>query len=135
MRVRGPRALPIVGRVFLLLGLIGLAGAGILTSIEWRSRHTASASGTIADIERYPIVSFKTPDGSIVRFTNTVRSSFWRTGDSVAVAYDPGNPSDAVVDGFAGRWFFALLAGLLGGVFFAVGVLLTLMGRAAMARG
>jgi len=133
-RVRGPRALPIVGAVFIVVGLIGLAAAALLAGIEGRSRHTAVATGRIAETGSFPIIEFKTADGSIVRFTNSVRSSLWRAGDTAAIAYDPENPSDAVVDGLLGRWFLAALAGLLGSVFFVVGVLLNWIGRAASRR-
>ena len=128
-RVRGPAALTIIGRIFLILGLGGLAIALYFASSEWRSNRTASAAGKIVTVGNLPAVEFTMPDGGIIRFTNTVRSSSWHAGDNVAIAYDPANPSDATVDGFAGRWFSAGLAGLLGGVFFVAGLVLTVMGR------
>ncbi|GLS19268.1 hypothetical protein GCM10007874_22850 [Labrys miyagiensis] len=128
-RVRGPAALAIIGRIFLVLGLGGLAVAVYFAGNEWRGRHTATASARIVAIGKLPAMEFTMADGSVIRFTNNVRSSSWQVGDNVAIAYDPGNPSDAVVDGFAGRWFPAGLAGLLGGAFLILGVVLTVIGR------
>ncbi|MFT4130017.1 DUF3592 domain-containing protein, partial [Labrys sp. (in: a-proteobacteria)] len=80
-------------------------------------------------VNPYPVVSFSTPQGSVIRFTNLVRSSFLREGDSVTVAYNPAIPTDATLDGLLGRWFFAGLAGLLGAAFLLVGGLMTIIGR------
>ncbi len=130
-RVRGTAALSIVGRVFLVLGLAGLAVALYFAGNEWRSGHTAFASAHIVAVGNLPAMEFTMANGSVVRFTNSVRSSSWHVGDEIAAAYDPDNPSDAVVDGFAGRWFAAGLAGLLGGAFLVLGIALVVIGRRA----
>ncbi|WP_413988278.1 DUF3592 domain-containing protein [Labrys okinawensis] len=130
-RVRGPAALAIIGRAFLVLGLAGLAVAVYFAGNEWRGRHTATALAKIVAIGKLSAMEFTMADGSVIRFTNNVSSSSWHVGDDVAIAYDPSNPSDAVVDGFAGRWFPAGLAGLLGGAFLVLGVVLTVIGRRA----
>lgn len=128
-RVRGPAALSIVGRTFLILGFVGLIAAPVLGMNEWRSPRTASAAGTIVAVNPYPVVSFSTPQGNVIRFTNLVRSSLLREGDSVTVAYNPAIPTDATLDGLLGRWFLTGLAAVLGTAFLLVGGLTTLVGR------
>ena len=130
-RVTGPAALALIGRVFVVLGLVGLGAAVYFAGTEWRGRHTATTTAKIVSVGKFPAMQFTMADGSVIRFTNSVRSSSWQVGDDVAIAYDPSNPSDAVVDGFAGRWFQAGLAGLLGGVFLVLGMVLTVFGRRA----
>lgn len=99
-------------------------------------RHSATAAGRIVSVEGgYPLVEFATPDGRTVQFNNFVRSSLWSQGDQVTVAYDPADPAKAVVDGFAGRWFLAGLAGLLGAIFLVIGLVLWSVGRIALRRG
>ncbi|WP_448951863.1 DUF3592 domain-containing protein [Labrys neptuniae] len=128
-RARGRAALPIVGRTFLILGFAGLLGAPVLGMNEWRSPRSASAPGTIVATDPYPVISFATPQGNVIRFTNITRSSLLRAGDSVTVAYNPAIPTDAALGGLAGRWFFTALAAGLGAIFMLVGGLLTLIGR------
>src|SRR4051794_12695143 len=121
-RVHGAKALGIVGLAFLLLGLAGLVLAGTLAGIESRSRRCVSASGSILAASYRPVVQFTTAKGEVIRFTNFVRSSFWNDGDTVSVAYDPAVPTDAAIDGIAGRWFFAFLAAAIAGPFFMLGL-------------
>lgn len=128
-RVRGPAALPMVGRTFLILGFVGLLAAPVLGMNEWRSPRTATAPGIVTGVDPYPVISFTTPQGNVIRFTNIVRSSLLRAGDSVTVAYNPASPTDASLDGLAGRWFFTGLAGGLGAAFMLAGGLLFLIGR------
>ena len=133
-RVTGAAALPIVGKVFIILGIVAFVVSGVLAIIEMYGPRTDSASGKIVAAEYYPLVEFTTADGTVIRFNNAVHSSFWGVGDSVPVAYDPTNPQNASVDRFAGRWFLAWLAGMLGGFFLLIGIVLTLLGRALMRR-
>jgi len=90
---------------------------------------TASATGKIVAAEYYPLIEFSTGDGTVIRFTNSVHSSSWGDGDSVPVAYDPTNPQNASIDSFAGRWFLSGLAGLFGGIFLLIGIVLIVLGR------
>lgn len=133
-RVTGAAALPIVGRVFMILGIVGLIVSGVLAMVEMYGPRTASATGRIVAAEYNPRIEFSTADGTVIRFNNAVHSSFWGDGDSVPVAYDPTNPQNASVDRFAGRWFLAGLAGMLGGFFLLIGIVLTVLGRVLMRR-
>ena len=133
-RVTGAAALPIIGRVFMILGIIGLIVSGVLTIIEMHGPRTATATGKIVAAEYNPLIEFSTADGQVIRFNNTVHSSSWGDGDSVPVAYDPNNPQNASIDSFAGRWFLASLAAMLGGFFVLIGIVLTVLGRVLIRR-
>ena len=128
-RVTGAAALPIVGRVFIILGIVAFVVSGVLTIMETHGPRTASTFGKIVAAEYYPLVEFSTGNGTVIRFTNAVHSSSWGDGDSVPVAYDPTNPQNASVDSFAGRWLPAGLAGMLGGFFLLIGIVLIVLGR------
>ena len=128
-RVTGVRALPIVGLVFLGLGLLGLVGAGVLGLLELRSNRQAQADGVIIGFNNGPEVEFTTSQGTTAQFRSPVRSSSFARGDHVAVAYDPDDPHDAAIDGFAGRWFLPGLFAILFGVFLVMGAVLSLLGR------
>jgi len=95
---------------------------------------TARATGKIIAAEYNPLIEFSTADGQVIRFNNTVHSSSWGDGDSVPVAYDPNNPQNASIDSFAGRWFLASLAAMLGGFFVLIGIVLTVLGRVLIRR-
>lgn len=121
--------LGMVGRVFAILGGIGLAVALAFVLLELGSGRVARAKGTVTAIEGGPRVAFTTADGRGIQVVSPVRSSFIRVGDRLAVAYDPARPQDARLDGIVGRWFAAALAGMMGGVFLLVGLGLMLAGR------
>jgi hypothetical protein len=133
-RIHGPRALRIVGGTFLMLGLAGLVVAGALAYFESSGPRSAKAEGVIVDFEYGPVIEFASANGTTSRFSSSVRSTFWHRGDHVPVAYAPDNPSDAAIDGFAGRWFLPGLAGILGGVFALVGLCIGLVGRFIISR-
>ncbi|OWJ67944.1 DUF3592 domain-containing protein [Inquilinus limosus] len=128
-RVTGVRALPILGLVFFCLGLAGLIAAGALAWREMDSSRTATADGVIVDFNNGPVVEFTTAQGTVAQFRSPVRSTTFVRGQHLPVAYDPADPSDAAVDGFAGRWFLPSLFGLIFGVFLVIGLALSLLGR------
>ncbi len=133
-RVAGPAAIGIVGRVFAVVGGVALATAALLAFREHGGPRTARAPGVIATADYYPVVQFKTDQGAVIRFQSSVRSSLWKDGDPVTVAYNPVNPADAVIDGFAGRWFFAGLAAALGAAFFVIGLAFSIVAHLRRAR-
>lgn len=126
-RITGRRALPILALIFLGLGSAGLAAGAAAYAMESRGPRSAVADATILAAGYHPLVEFKAADGAVIQFTSPVRSSFWKAGDKVAVAYDPADPSDAAVDGLVGRWLFACLFAALGGAFAAIGLGLGLL--------
>ncbi|AOW15721.1 hypothetical protein LPB72_06495 [Hydrogenophaga crassostreae] len=71
-----------------------------------------------------PLVRFETPSGAVIDFTSSVASApaAYRVGEPVTVFFDPANPSEARVNGFFELWGIASIAGVVGTVFFLVGV-------------
>ena len=128
-RVTGVKALPIIGLVFVCLGLAGLVGAGVLAWLEMNGSRQATANGVIVDFAVGPVVEYTTGQGAIVQFRSAVRSTTFARGQRVPVAYDPADPSDAAIDGFIGRWFLPGLFAMIAGVFLVIGLVLTLLGR------
>ena len=133
-RVTGIRALPIIGVVFLLIGSAGLAVAGALAFVETHSGRTARAEGVVISADYRELIAFKTAQGETVRFRNSIGRAAAVEGDAIPVAYDPANPRAAAVDAFVGRWFLPGLFGILGGLFFSVGLSLGLIGWALIRR-
>ena len=100
-----------------LLFVIGMAIAGSTVVTERRAREQGGAwieaSGTVVEVLPAPssgpprlVVSFESPDGDIIRFRSTGRSS-WRTpgvGATVPVIYPVGLPSEARIDPRSIRW-------------------------------
>ncbi|MGO4127346.1 DUF3592 domain-containing protein [Inquilinus sp. YAF38] len=128
-RVTGVRALPILGLVFFGLGLLGLIAAGVLAWREMDGSRQAKAEGVIVDFNNGPVVEYTTEHGATAQFRSAVRSSSFMRGQHLPVAYDPADPTDAAIDGFAGRWFLPGLFCLIFGVFLAVGLVLSVLGR------
>ncbi|WP_246691132.1 MULTISPECIES: hypothetical protein [unclassified Mesorhizobium] len=60
-RVTGAAALPIVGRVFMVLGIVGLIVSGVLAIVEMQGPRTASATGRIVAAEYNPLSSSRQP--------------------------------------------------------------------------
>ena len=128
-RVTGVKALPIIGLVFVCLGLAGLVGAGVLAWLEMNGSRQASANGVIVDFAAGPVVEFTTGQGATAQFRSGVRSTSFALGQRVPVAYDPADPADAAIDGFIGRWFLPGLFAMIAGVFLVIGIVLFLLGR------
>ena len=132
-RLRGPAVLRFIGIVCMAIGLGGVVACGLSIHAETSSPRTAEATGSIVEVNHYPVVQFATSDGNIVRFTNFGQASPRHAGEAVTVLYDPADPQDAAIRGFAGRWFAATLEGTLGGLFLLLGILFAVTGRPAPA--
>ncbi|WP_206733612.1 DUF3592 domain-containing protein [Flavobacterium sp. YO12] len=77
-----------------------------------------------------PVVSFTTKAGNKIEFTSSVSSNppSYSEGESVEVLYDPAEPKDASINGFASLWIGPLIFGILGTVFFLIGFGIILFG-------
>lgn len=137
---RSPKAaLRIVGMVFMLLGAAGLVIAGGVALWTWNGFASRTpVQGTVVELEGKwgnstavrPVVSFVAADGRSYIYRSPVTSSapMFDVGDAVTVYYDPADPTDAMIDHWT-QWFFALLPGGIGIVFFLVGLGLRIGGR------
>lgn len=104
-----------------------LAGCGFLASALQiyvrRKRFLAgseAAAGTVVEVlvrgvgrnaVTVPVFEFRTAEGAAQRAESLMGTGFQRfeTGETVAVRYDPRDPSRAEIDSFAMLWGLALL--------------------------
>lgn len=121
-------------RIFLLIGLGLLGGAGYLV-LDTRGdiARAETAAGSVIDLigERdsdggtvyYPRVRYVTRSGETVEFTAAVGSSppSFDVGEEVSVLYDPAAPEEARIDTFFQLWFGAVILGGIGLVFTLIG--------------
>lgn len=139
----------IVAIIFVGLGVL-LGAAALVTNTlvdqSWAER-SEKASGSVVDLResfrtrsgdspnirerRYcPIVEY-TVDGATHRLDSRVCStSRPEIGDAVTVRYNPGNPGDAALDSWIGRWLAVVILGGMGALFLAIGVLSFVVSRA-----
>lgn len=135
--------------VFVVLGVL-LGAAALVTNTlvdqSWAER-SEKVSGSVVDLResfrtrsgdspsirerRYcPIVEY-TVDGARHRLESRVCStSRPEIGEAVTVRYNPGNPGDAAVDSWIGRWLAVVILGGMGAFFLAIGGLTFVVSRA-----
>jgi hypothetical protein len=120
---------------FLFTLIFGLIGAGLLTgamialsgTISFRS-NSKRGEGVVVDLDwrgggAKPVVEWKDSKGEVHRATGGVSSQppSYAKGEKVDVRYDPASPGNARIDSFLENWFVALVLGILGTVFTAIG--------------
>jgi Protein of unknown function (DUF3592) len=93
----------------------------LVTALRWK--HTSGGSSSSTSRIAYPVLRFQLPDGRSVETESTFGSNPApaHEGDSVTVLYDPGDPTDARIEGFLSSGRLASVIGLLIGIAFAVG--------------
>jgi hypothetical protein len=116
-----------LGGVFFGIGA-ALSVASLAVSIpRWTLASTGSvATGTIVAMQRSskssrPVVEFTPQNHRPIRTTMTVGGQGGHIGDKVRVFYDPNDPEDNVADTFSELWFFCLLLGGMGVMWFVIG--------------
>ena len=126
------------GLVFtLIFGLIGLGMLigcffAVSSTLSFRGKSKVGEGVVVELVESRgdkggtmykPVVEWTSPDGKKRRFTGSVASSppSYARGEKAMLRYEPANPESARLDSFMENWFAALILGLLGSVFFAVG--------------
>ncbi|MFH6968050.1 DUF3592 domain-containing protein [Flavobacterium sp. FlaQc-28] len=134
------KTIAIIKYVFLTIGALMLAGAFYF----YQDRQTflkkaETVQGTVVELiskrsdnstTYAPLVSFTTKAGNKIEFTSAVSSNppSYSEGESVEVLYDPADPKDASIKGFASLWIGPLIFGILGTVFFLIGFGIILFG-------
>ncbi|MGE0154670.1 MAG: DUF3592 domain-containing protein [Reyranellaceae bacterium] len=115
------------GAVFLLVGL-GLWGAVafVLGESLDKAENGRRVQGIVleANDNQPPVVEFRTGDGQRIRLEGriSVSPTPYRVGETIGVFHDPQDPSDALIDAFAERWFLPLLFGGFAAAFSAIGL-------------
>jgi hypothetical protein len=131
----------LVGLIFLGVGAIQL-GLGIFFFVRTRRflRTAVEATGTIVELLEssgseggtvyQAVVEFQTADGRSIRWQEAMASNppAGQQGDQLLMKYDPVNPQRARIARATRLWFLPGLFGLLGLLFFAIGVVLTAAG-------
>ena len=133
------KVIKILGIVFFLIGLTLLI-AGFL-SYQYNQKFIAGSvvtTGTVVDLARktstsgdsspnsyvyYPVIQFKTKNGSLIEFRSNVGSNppSFRKGDQVQVRYLEKDPYKARINSFMQIWFVSIILGGLGVVFAGIG--------------
>jgi uncharacterized protein DUF3592 len=145
------RLFAIIGGIFGLVGVVML-GVGVAWAVS-TAAFQASAEQTdgtvVALTERtststssgrrssawYPTVEYAV-DGRRYSFDSNVGANppAYAQGDTVPVAYDPANPSDAQIATFWSAYLGPMIVGGLGIVFTPLGTVLFVMGRRLLRR-
>jgi Protein of unknown function (DUF3592) len=128
----------IVGVVLFATGISFLLAASF---VYYRSvvfeKSAVSVEGRVVGFERFEsrrargsatvtyaaVVEFTDKNSNRRKFTESIQSSPRRfaPGETVAVLYDPTNPSDAIVDDTFGRWGLLIILAPLGLIFAGLG--------------
>src|SRR6218665_1718264 len=126
--------------VFLIVGAGLLAGA-VYSYADKKAflEKAESAQGTVIEMiarrsdnstTYCPVVRFKAKTGQEITFTSSVSSNppSYSVDETVEILYDPADPKEANINGFASLWLVPLILGILGTIFFLIGALSYLFG-------
>ena len=126
---------------FIPIGLMLVFGAvwTVWSTKTWTA-HAIEVPGKVIEMVRVrdredtsylfaPVVRFQTIHGSTVEFESGLRSNppAYRTGQTVAVLYDPDEPRSAAIHGFLSLWLVPIILGFIGTVFLTVGTAMVVM--------
>jgi hypothetical protein len=127
------------GLIFVGMGA-SLLAIGLFFFFRTRSflARAVRVTGTVLDFEvssgsegttYQPVVSYATREGETCRFTDSVATSppGFSVGESVPVAYDPANPTQAKLLKPFRLWFVAGLLSSMGVLFVVIGVVIALV--------
>lgn len=125
---------------FLLL----LAAAWTVWSTNAWLKRSVEVQGTVIEVLRVrdsdntgylftPRVRFQTTDGREIEFQSGLRTNppAYRTGQTVQVFYDPGEPRSAVIRGLFSIWFMPIILSFIGLIFGVIGTAMVVMSRHA----
>ncbi len=108
-----------------LLGLSMWKYSATKTFIE----SAVTTDGEVVDFTRgsgtnyKPVVRFKTKDGEEIEYVSSLSTNppLFDRGEVVTIFYKPDDPQNAKIDEFWSLWFFSVLTGGMGTIFFAIG--------------
>ena len=88
------------------------------------------SSGSEGGTTYSAVVRFQTADGREIQWTESMASNppAGKRGDQLLMKYDPANPQSARIAKTSRLWFMPMLFGGLGALFFAIGVVLAVVG-------
>jgi Protein of unknown function (DUF3592) len=142
-------AILLIGLLFVLIGLLVLIGGAVTAVKQSRqfAARTAATGKVVGLVKRVfkpgsagsycPVVEFMAANGEAVRFESdfgTMPASH-RVGQSIAVRYDPADPTQAEIDSPASRWLAPGCMIVMGLGFLGLGLALILMGIIGLASG
>lgn len=141
MNINKPKNMKIIKYVFSIVGLALLIGAFFLYQNKKSFLEKAiTVKGTVTELlpsrsdnstTYKPVVAFTTKDGKQIEYTSSISSNppSYHKGEIVEIFYDPADPYDATINGFASLWLAPLILGIFGTVFFLIGFLIILFGK------
>jgi len=121
----------LVGTLFLLKNTTSFLATSITsqgTVIDMETRRSSSSSGSGSSSKKSktyaPVIRFTDKSGNSYSFTSSTSSNppSYSIGESIEVLYNPVSPSDAKIKGFFSIWGGILILGILGIVFFGIGI-------------
>ena len=124
------RRLPIRPFFFLAIGLgVWALSAYLYMNARQFIAHGEHARGTVTGFRRsrssyyYPVVAFKTAEGTQIEFVenNGSSSPAFVKGQQVEVIYMPENPNNAKINTFSDLWALPLFLAIFGTIFSLVG--------------
>jgi len=112
--------------------LFGLVGIFILlVGMLWATINLVfisaaeTAKGKVVELPfggSHPQISFATPDGKTIEFSQGGFIWGYQVGDEVLVAYDPDDPNRCELDSFGALWGFPILMVVMGLAFIGTGL-------------
>ena len=134
-RAARTRQILMVGGGAIAIGVLCLGGAGLMFFHQFETtRGYERAAGTVAYMAnrvnrgelqshfKSAVVEFIAADGHKFEVAQGSSSTGITTGDKVGVLYDPHNPQRAIVENFWDQWAAPLLFTVMGVLFLAAGV-------------
>lgn len=132
--------------IFLLVGLVLLGFSGYLAWNSYQLNRTGNiASGEIIDYQShysrednatyyYPIIKFSPKQGEDVTIVSAIGSSSpdYQQGHSIDLLYSTDQPHKAIIYDFKSIWLESIIIGVMGSVFFLVGLIPLLLIRRKM---
>lgn len=71
-----------------------------------------------------PVFEFSTKNGEVINITSSSSSNppRYSVGESIEVLYEEANPNEAVINDYLSLWGLPTILGILGSVFFIIGL-------------